>query len=116
MQHLPLNNSSAAERSVAGNSSRVRRERVLREPSHSASRRFVFKYDTTSGQITELVHELTDICGEDARTNPRARSTATSSRANGWLYMATHFAAEKPGVYETWTAHALGASSDRPLA
>jgi hypothetical protein len=73
---------------------------------HGAS---FFKYDTASGQVTELVHEITDICGEDARTNPQGKIHSDIVEANGWLYMATHFAAEKPGVYETWSgAHALG--------
>lgn len=73
---------------------------------HGAS---FFKYDTTSRQVTELVHEITDTCGEDARINPQGKIHSDIVEANGWLYMATHFAAEKPGVYETWTgAHALG--------
>ena len=73
---------------------------------HGAS---FFKYDTTSGQVTELVHEITEICGEDVRTNPQGKIHSDIVEANGWLYMATHFAAEKRGVYETWTgAHALG--------
>jgi hypothetical protein len=73
---------------------------------HGAS---FFKYDTTTGQLTELVHEITDICGEDARINPQGKIHSDIVEANGWLYMGTHFAAEKPGVYETWTgAHALG--------
>ncbi len=73
---------------------------------HGAS---FFKYDTTTGEVTELVHEITDICGEDVETNPQGKIHSDIVEANGWLYMATHFAAEKPGVYETWTgAHALG--------
>ncbi len=73
---------------------------------HGAS---FFKYDITTGQATELVHEITDICGEDARTNPQGKIHSDIVEANGWLFMATHFAAEKPGVYKTWTgAHALG--------
>ena len=73
---------------------------------HGAS---FFKYDTTTGQVTELVHEITDICGEDVQTNPQGKIHSDIVEANGWLYMATHFAAEKPGAYETWTgAHALG--------
>src|SRR4029453_5686522 len=73
---------------------------------HGAS---FFKYDTTSGQVTELVHEITDICGEDVQTNPQGKIHSDVVEANGWLYMATHFAAEKPGVYKTWTgSHALG--------
>lgn len=68
-----------------------------------------FKYDTRTGQVTELVHEITDLCGEDARSNPQGKIHSDIVEANGWLYMATHFAAEKPGVYETWTgSHALG--------
>ncbi|MET0619884.1 MAG: hypothetical protein ABW056_06370 [Thermoanaerobaculia bacterium] len=73
---------------------------------HGAS---FFKYDTARGQITELVHEITDICGEDVQTNPQGKIHSDIVEANGWLYMATHFAAEKPGAYKTWTgAHALG--------
>jgi hypothetical protein len=73
---------------------------------HGAS---FFKYDTRSGQVTELVHDVTDICGEDARTNPQGKIHSDIVEANGWLYMATHFASEKRGAYETWTgAHALG--------
>lgn len=73
---------------------------------HGAS---FFKYDTTTGQVTELVHEITDICGEDVQTNPQGKIHSDIVEANGWLYMATHFAAEKPGVYKTWTgSHALG--------
>jgi hypothetical protein len=44
---------------------------------HGAS---FFKYDTATGQVIELVHEITDVCGEDVQTIRRARSTATSSR------------------------------------
>lgn len=73
---------------------------------HGAS---FFKYDTGTGQVTELVHDITDICGEDARTNPQGKIHSDIVEANGWLYMATHFAADKPGAYETWTgSHALG--------
>ncbi len=73
---------------------------------HGAS---FFKYDTTTGQITELVHDITNICGEDARTNPQGKIHSDIVEANGWLYMATHFSADKPGVYKTWTgSHALG--------
>ena len=73
---------------------------------HGAS---FFKYDTATGQITELVHEITDICGEDVQTNPQGKIHSDIVEANGWLYMATHFSAEKPGAYKTWTgAHALG--------
>ncbi len=73
---------------------------------HGAS---FFRYDTKAGQITELVHDITEICGEDPRTNPQGKIHSDIVEANGWLYMATHFAAEKPGVYETWTgSHALG--------
>jgi hypothetical protein len=73
---------------------------------HGAS---FFKYDPKTGQITELVHDLTDICGEDAKTNPQGKIHSDVVEANGWLYMATHFAAEKPGAYATWTgSHALG--------
>ena len=95
---------------MGGNSSRVRRERVLRQRvTLGASRRLFFKYDTTTGQVTELVHEITDICGEDVQTNPQGKIHSDIVEANGWLYLLTHFAAEKPGVYETWTgAHALG--------
>ena len=78
--------------------------------SHSAHHGAAFfKYDTTTGEVSELVHEITDICGEDVETNPQGKIHSDIVEANGWLYMATHFAAEKPGVYETWTgAHALG--------
>jgi hypothetical protein len=73
---------------------------------HGAS---FFKYDTRSGQVTQLVHDITDICGENAETNPQGKIHSDIVEANGWLYMATHFAAEKPGAYGTWTgAHALG--------
>jgi hypothetical protein len=73
---------------------------------HGAS---FFKYDTTTGQVTELVHDITDLCGEDVQANPQGKIHSDIVEANGWLYMATHFAAEKPGVYETWTgSHALG--------
>src|SRR5262245_12726239 len=73
---------------------------------HGAS---FFKYDTTTGQVTELVHEITDICGEDVQTNPQGKIHSDVVEANGWLYMATHFAAEKPGAWAAWTgAHALG--------
>lgn len=68
-----------------------------------------FKYDTRTGKVTELVHDITEICGEDPRTNPQGKIHSDIVEANGWLYMATHFAAEKPGVYEKWTgSHALG--------
>jgi len=73
---------------------------------HGAS---FFKYDTSTGRITELVHEITDICGEDVQTNPQGKIHSDIVEANGWLYMATHFSAEKPGAYQNWTgAHALG--------
>ncbi len=73
---------------------------------HGAS---FFKYDTTTGQVTELAHEITDVCGEDVQTNPQGKIHSPIVEANGWLYMATHFAAEKPRVYQTWTgSHALG--------
>jgi len=73
---------------------------------HGAS---FFKYDTSAGQVTELVHEITDICGEEVQTNPQGKIHSDIVEANGWLYMATHFAAAKPGVYKAWTgAHALG--------
>ncbi|HYX21041.1 MAG TPA: hypothetical protein VFA98_09390 [Thermoanaerobaculia bacterium] len=73
---------------------------------HGAS---FFRYDPKTGQVTELVHDITDICGEDARTNPQGKIHSDIVEANGWLYMATHFAAEKPGAYATWTgSHALG--------
>ena len=68
-----------------------------------------FKYDTTTGKVTELVHEITDVCGEDVQTNPQGKIHSDIVEANGWLYMATHFASEKPGAYATWTgSHALG--------
>lgn len=68
-----------------------------------------FKYDTVTGQVSELAHEITDICGEDVQTNPQGKIHSDVVEANGWLYMVTHFSAEKPGVYEVWTgAHALG--------
>src|SRR5262245_5313876 len=78
--------------------------------SHSAHHGAAFfKYDTVTGQVTELAHEITDICGEDVQTNPQGKIHSDIVEANGWLYMVTHFAAEKPGVYEVWTgAHALG--------
>src|SRR5262245_57006729 len=73
---------------------------------HGAS---FFKYDTTTGQVTELVHEITDVCGEDVQTNPQGKIHSDIVEANGWLYFATHFAAEKPGAWATWTgSHALG--------
>src|SRR5215472_1511779 len=73
---------------------------------HGAS---FFKYDPKTGQVTELVHDITEICGENAQTNPQGKIHSDIVEANGWLYMATHFAAAKPGVYETWTgSHALG--------
>ncbi len=73
---------------------------------HGAS---FFKYDTTTGRVTELVHEMTDICGEDVQTNPQGKIHSDIVEANGWLFMATHFSNEKPGAYKTWTgAHALG--------
>jgi uncharacterized repeat protein (TIGR01451 family) len=68
-----------------------------------------FRYDTGTGQVTELAHEITDICGEDVQTNPQGKIHSDVVEANGWLYMATHFAAEKPGTYAAWTgSHALG--------
>jgi hypothetical protein len=68
-----------------------------------------FKYDPRAAQVTELVHDITELCGEDPRTNPQGKIHSDIVEANGWLYMATHFAAEKPGAYETWTgSHALG--------
>ena len=73
---------------------------------HGAS---FFKYDPKTGGVTELVHEITDVCGEDVQTNPQGKIHSDIVEANGWLYMATHFAAEKPGTWATWTgAHALG--------
>ncbi len=73
---------------------------------HGAS---FFKYDTTTGRVTELVHDITEICGEDVQTNPQGKIHSDIVEANGWLYMATHFSNEKPGAYKTWTgAHALG--------
>lgn len=73
---------------------------------HGAS---FFKYDTRTGQVIELVHDITDICGEDARTNPQGKIHSDIVEANGWLYMATHFSADRPGAFKTWTgSHALG--------
>jgi len=73
---------------------------------HGAS---FFKYDPTTGQVTELVHEITEICGEDVQTNPQGKIHSDIVEANGWLLMATHFAAEKGGAWQTWTgSHALG--------
>jgi hypothetical protein len=73
---------------------------------HGAS---FFKYDPRTAKITELVHDITEICGEDARTNPQGKIHSDIVEADGWLYMATHFAAEKPGAFEAWTgSHALG--------
>lgn len=73
---------------------------------HGAS---FFKYDTRTGKVTELVHDITDVCGEDARTNPQGKIHSDIVEANGWLYMATHFSADKPGAFKTWTgSHALG--------
>jgi hypothetical protein len=52
---------------------------------------------------------MTEICGEDPRTNPQGKIHSDIVEAKGWLYLATHFAAEKPGAYKAWTgAHALG--------
>jgi hypothetical protein len=78
--------------------------------SHSAQHgASFFKYDTTKRQVTELVHEITDACGEDVQTNPQGKIHSDVVEANGWLYMATHFAADKPGAWKSWTgAHALG--------
>src|SRR5262245_53968380 len=78
--------------------------------SHSAHQgASFFKYDPTSGQVTELVHEITDICGEDVQTNPQGKIHSDIVEANGWIYFTTHFAAEKPGAWAAWTgAHALG--------
>ncbi len=78
--------------------------------SHSAHQgASFFKYDPATGKVTELVHEITDTCGEDARTNPQGKIHSDIVEANGWLYMATHFAAQRPGIYEKWTgSHALG--------
>ena len=78
--------------------------------SHSAHHGAAFfKYDTSTGQVTELVHEITDICGEDVQTNPQGKIHSDIVEANGWLYLATALRGEKPGVYQTWTgAHALG--------
>src|SRR5262249_1098885 len=50
---------------------------------HGAS---FFKYDTKSGQITELVHDITETCGEDARTNPQGKIHSDIVEADGWLY------------------------------
>jgi hypothetical protein len=78
--------------------------------SHSAHHGAAFfKYDPRTNQVTELVHDITEICGEDVQANPQGKIHSDIVEANGWLYMATHFAAEKPGVYKTWTgSHALG--------
>jgi len=78
--------------------------------SHSAHHGGAFfKYDTTTGKVTELVHEITEVCGEDVQTNPQGKIHSDIVEANGWLYMATHFASEKPGAFATWTgSHALG--------
>src|SRR6476661_7519273 len=68
-----------------------------------------FRYDTATGKVTELVHEITEVCGEDVQTNPQGKVHSDIVEANGWLYMATHFASEKPGAFATWTgSHALG--------
>ena len=68
-----------------------------------------FRYDTATGKVTELVHEITEVCGEDVQTNPQGKVHSDIVEANGWLYMATHFASEKPGAYAKWTgSHALG--------
>ena len=73
---------------------------------HGAS---FFKYDTRTGQVIELVHEITGVCGEDVRTNPQGKIHSDIVEANGWLYMATHFASSKPRAWSTWTgSHALG--------
>src|SRR5262249_58628809 len=73
---------------------------------HGAS---FFKYDTRTGQVIELVHEITDVCGEDVRTNPQGKIHSDIVEANGWLYMATHFASSQPRAWSTWTgSHALG--------
>jgi hypothetical protein len=73
---------------------------------HGAS---FFQYDPKAGQVTELVHEITEVCGEDVRSNPQGKIHSDVVEANGWLYMATHFASEGPGAYKTWTgSHALG--------
>jgi len=73
---------------------------------HGAS---FFKYDPKNNQVTELVHEITEVCGEDVQTNPQGKIHSDIVEANGWLYFATHFAAEKPGAWATWTgSHALG--------
>ena len=73
---------------------------------HGAS---FFKYDTKSGQVIELVHDITDVCAEDVETNPQGKIHSDIVEANGWLYMATHFAADKPVKFANWTgSHALG--------
>ena len=73
---------------------------------HGAS---FFKYDPKSGKVTELVKDITEVCGEDVQTNPQGKIHSDIVEANGWLYMATHFAADKPGVYAKWSgSHALG--------
>ena len=100
-----------AGRSVGGNSSRVRRKRVLRQlVALGASRRLVFQVrHQRSGRSPSWSTRSRIICGEDVQTNPQGKIHSDIVEANGWLYMATHFAAEKRGVYETWTgSHALG--------
>ena len=73
---------------------------------HGAS---FFKYDSQSNQITQLAHDITAICSEDAQTNPQGKLHSDIVEANGWLYMATHFSAELPGAWRHWTgSHALG--------
>ncbi len=78
--------------------------------SHSAHHGAAFfKYDPRTGQVTELVHELTEICGEDVQTNPQGKIHSDIVEADGWLYMATHLASEKRGAADTWSgSHALG--------
>jgi len=68
-----------------------------------------FKYDTKTGKVVELVHDVTAVCGEDVQTNPQGKIHSDVVEANGWLFMATHFSSEKPGAYKTWSgSHALG--------
>ncbi len=111
MQTFPLNN---YKRELDGQWQGIRLASdgnvYFASSSHSAHHGgSFFKYDTKTGKVIELVHDLTDTCGEDARINPQGKIHSDIVEANGWLYMATHFAAEKPGVYETWTgSHALG--------
>jgi hypothetical protein len=77
---------------------------------HGAS---FFKYDPRADKITLIVEDITKICGEDPKTNPQGKLHSDILEANGWLYMATHFASELPGAYETWSgSHILGYKLD----